>query len=400
MKRDKKKYIRGRKDLGLDIDWTRILKIYNSLGVPKKYNNPLLNGLDKARIHVLTSERNIGKTTNLLLVGLILYWEYGIITPYLRATDKQIAMNRILELYNVILDCGYIDQITKGEYNSIKYQAKRWYLVHVNEDGTIDKEDNNPCCIMLAVNRSSDYKSTLNLPYSDWIIFDEFIDMDRYTPRDEFIWFMDLIKTLLRGRISSHIFLVANTIDLEHPYFDELGIYEEIHSLEYGKDMTVYSEIYGTPVYVKWIAKDTDDVEYISDVNEQTRLYFGFSNKKLNSIRGGNEWAVREYPQLKPLEVEESDLLLNNIYLEFNGRYLKLEYRYSDKYGAFIFVHRATKIYDDSIIYTNGIIKDTRYRYHTGSDRLSSRIFSLYGQNKFYYAQNGLGLILEKYMKR
>ena len=91
-------YIDGKHKLGIQYDWNLISKEYKRLKCPKEYNNPLTNGIDKAHIHLLVSERSTGKTTNLILVGIIMYYLYGTTTQYIRANDKIITYDTRLKL--------------------------------------------------------------------------------------------------------------------------------------------------------------------------------------------------------------------------------------------------------------------------------------------------------------
>ena len=73
----------------------------------------------KDHIHLLVSERSTGKTTNLILVGIIMYYLYGTTTEYIRANDKMITYQKTKNLFDVILEYDYISKITKGQYNSV-----------------------------------------------------------------------------------------------------------------------------------------------------------------------------------------------------------------------------------------------------------------------------------------
>ena len=175
-------YIDGKHKLGIQYDWNLISKEYKRLKCPKEYNNPLTNGIDKAHIHLLVSERSTGKTTNLIIVGIIMHYLYGTTTQYIRANDKMITYQKTKNLFDVILEYDYISKITKGKYNSVHYHSRRWYLCLKDDEGEIiEKADNHFMC-MLACNESDNYKSSYNAPKGDWIIYDEFISMNVYTP--------------------------------------------------------------------------------------------------------------------------------------------------------------------------------------------------------------------------
>ena len=390
-------YIDGKHKLGIKYDWNLISKEYRRLKCPKEYNNPLTNGIDKANIHLLVSERSTGKTTNLILVGIIMYYLYGTTTEYIRANDKMITYQKTKNLFDVILEYDYISKITKGQYNSVHYHSRRWYLCVKDENGEIvEKADSHFMC-MLACNESDNYKSSYNAPKGDWIIYDEFISMNAYTPRDEFIWYNDIIKTIIRNRLSPHIFLLANTIDREHRYFDELGVYDYMQSIEIGEEVVATTPVYNTPIYIKWISPYKSK-ETLKDNIKQVSQYFGFSNKKLASIIGGNEWATKNYPHLTSDFMSNATSIYRNCYVETTNRIINLELYYHDDMGYFVMAHDANRTFDDSIIYTRDVIKDKRYRYLFGHSTFDKKIWELYRRNKFFYSTNGVGLAIDKYI--
>ena len=112
-------YIDNKHKLGIKYDWNLISKEYRRLKCPKEYNNPLTNGIDKAHIHLLVSERSTGKTTNLLLVGIIMYYLYGTTTEYIRSNDKMITYQKTKNLFDVILEYDYISKITNSMIPSL-----------------------------------------------------------------------------------------------------------------------------------------------------------------------------------------------------------------------------------------------------------------------------------------
>jgi hypothetical protein len=73
-KRPKVRYIDNDPNLGIDYDWELIAKEYKKLGVPPEYDITEIIPLGNEAIkwYILTSERSVGKTTNVLLVGMVM----------------------------------------------------------------------------------------------------------------------------------------------------------------------------------------------------------------------------------------------------------------------------------------------------------------------------------------
>lgn len=390
-------YINNDKKLGINYDFNFLKKEYKKLGCPKEYNNPFTNGLEKSNIHLLLSERSTGKTTNLLIMGMLMHEHYGTTMEYIRSNDKMITLQKTKNLFDVILEYDYVSKITNGKYNSVCYKSKRWYFCEKDEDGEIVNVAPTHFMCMLACNESDNYKSSYNAPRGDLIIYDEFISMNSYTPRDEFIWYNDIIKTIIRNRISPHIFMLANTIDREHRYFDELGIYDDIQTLELGESRVIYTEVYNTPIYVKWISQYKSR-QSMADNIEQVKRFFGFQNKKLASIIGGSEWATRNYAHIDSATIRKSECIARNFYIRTPNRLINIELYFSEDMGMFALCHDAKRTYDDSIIYTRENISSKNERFFMGASAIDKKLWNLYKNNRFFYSTNGVGLVVDKFV--
>jgi len=390
------KYIDDNVELGLDYDYSKINKVYKGLGIPAPYNRPLTSfGFGKSWVHVLLSKRNEGKTTNVILYSLCMRKIYPKFTLcYVRQTEDMTAPKTSGSLFDVIREFKYIPKLFK-DYNDVVYKSRAWYLCMRDEDGKVVDMDTSPFMRLFSCDKSDMYKSSVNVPFGDIIIFDEFIPMRGYTHPDEFIWFNDIVKTILRKRVSAHVFLVANNVDLEHRYFDELGIYSEVQALKEGEKLTCYSPIFGTPIYLEWINNDT--VERVEENKRQIFQYFGFKNKKLNSIRGGG-WSVREYPRVK---LQDGDnLIIKNRYIQVNsGRYLKIDIYKRGKL-LFAIVHDTMPpAQEDSIVYslTSGV--GIGHKLALGRSRTDAIIWGLLKKGRVFYSTNGVGSAFEQYYK-
>ena len=73
------KYINDNPEFGIQYDWKKIRKEFDKLQIPADVYDPTTAPLEKAKYFVETSERNIGKTTNWLLLGMVMNSMYGTI---------------------------------------------------------------------------------------------------------------------------------------------------------------------------------------------------------------------------------------------------------------------------------------------------------------------------------
>ena len=386
-------YIDNNIQLGICYDWDLIIKMYKLLKCPDDVYNPTpvmrTMAHDNIMWYIGMSKRRVGKTTNYLLYGMIMYWLYGTHIYYLRETDDMIAPRNSKKLFDTITQYDYIEIITDGQYNSVKYNSKAWYLVKRDEHGDIIDECLNAFCYMQSIESAEDVKSVLNDPYGDIIIFDEFISS--VIRPNSFVDLFNLISTIKRLRRSTKIFLLANTINMYHFYFKEFCIADEVQHMRAG-DKTVITSALGTKVFVERIeqpaaAKRQDEIDKV--------LYYGFPNPKLAAITG-DEWAVANYQHIPDGDFE---YIYTKIYIKYSNKYVRLDLVDHEELGLCMYAHWATCTYKDSIILTSEDRTDVRYRYRTGTGKLEMIIRKCFGQNRVYYSTNDVGAYVEAYLQ-
>lgn len=385
----KKEYIDGDPLNGIAYDFNFLRKEYKKLKCPADVYNPCHMPFELCKWFVVLSERARGKTTNLLLFGMLLYWHYGTGICYLRSNEHMIMPKASKDMFSNIISWGYVQKITGDRYNTITYKSRRWYFAHADEDGNIDEEDPNSFCLMLSIDKNEDYKSVLETK-NDMIIFDEFIE--RYYYPQQFVLLCDLIKTIARARLSTFVVCSANTLDKASPYFSEWGINDQIDTLGQG-DSEIVTTLKGTKLYIEILGKHTPKADKKQKL--LNRLYYGFENPKLASITGSDTWAMYNYPHTP----DKFKILQKNRYLEFNDKLLNLEICQAEDGTIFINVHPATKTYDDSIIYSLEFHTGLNRRYMMGFSTKDKWLWEKYKRNLFTYSDNSVGGLVEKYVE-
>lgn len=389
------KYINNDKSQGKQYNFKSIIKMLHSLNLPdykmEKY-------IFSCKWNVVLSERGRAKTTTLLLFSLLMFREYETTTAYLRTVKDMIAPSQLSELFGVINEYNYIEKLFDGKYNFLKYDRRHYYLTKVDELGNELKEcrNNNPVFHIMSVDRWEHYKSTFNDMNCDIILYDEFID-SKYND-ETFLGLMNTISTIFRNRKSGIITLLANTLDIEHPMFYELDIHDNLEYLRRGENVVIQNGIESTRVNVYLVDKPNEKLAKIrSEINY---LYFNFKNKALNSITGADTWDFKQWQSSRILK-EFKVLYKPNIYLyvDYHGRFIRLELLLYEKLGTIVNVTPSTKIYDSSKICTLGNIDSENKYYALGSNsNYCNAFFKHLKTNKFYYANNSLGSMLDNYI--
>ena len=378
-------YIDDKQKNGLYYDFDKIRKEFRKLKIPKEFYNPSGVPLEQCKYFVGVSERSTGKTTNWVLLGLVMNKLYGTQIQYIRQVRDMIAPKNLNQFMDVIINNGYIEKVTDGKYNSCEYFAGNWRYINI-EGSEIKEKAEKPFMCCLSLDQNQIYKSSYNAPLGDLIIFDEFIS-SRYMP-NEFVIFSDLVKTIIRERLSPFVVMLANTTDRYNEYFRELMIQDEILKIKVNEFFIKQTPL-GTNIFCELIGNKNIEREKLNT------LFFGFKNPRLASITGGN-WAIDNYPHI---EREECRVFDKKHYISFNGYLVQLELCNNDRLGLFVKAHRCNKTYDDSVIYSVDGIKDKRYRHRYGHTMLDRFIFTLYDRNKFFYANNEVGNMVTSYIE-
>ena len=356
--------------------------LFKALGIPDNTFNPT-DVLSKrlGDWNVILSPRATGKTTNLLLWGMCHNQTDGTVIQYIRQYDDMLTPSTISDLFDVIIKYGYIEKITGGRYNSVKYWRRRWYYTKVDENGDIEETANEAFMVCLAINREHDLRSTYNAPQGDFIIVDEFMRADKMYIRDEFLLLCNLLSTIIRDRQTAHIFLVANLVDITCPYLSEMGIHDIVKGMRFGdfKQITV--------------DKTVIDIYLIPPANGKKRRankYFAlWQNARMTGITGAKgTWALKMYPHAP----HEDFKIIDRAQLECNDGYICRELR-EYRNGLYVMFYPLNAQLPDRVTYTYNEDKPFNYmrRYGLGYTQTDKIIITLINMRKCFYSDNTTG---------
>lgn len=383
------KYYNNSATYGIQYDWNLIDKEWDGLKVPAGYYSPLEAVSQGARWMLAASVRSVGKTTQVLLLGMILNKLYGTQICYLRSRDSEIAQSLSEELFNTICSYEggrYIEYCTNGYYNSVYYHWRKLYYCRRDSDGKILEKMTIPFMYFMSCDKWMNYKSTLNIPLGDFIVWDECVS-DRYD--NDFIKFCDIIKTIGRDRLSLHMFLLCNTINVTAPIYRELEISKQITSIRPGHGRMCFSTR-GQKIWV-----DMCDVILKKHRQAFNEMYMGFNNPKLNAITGDDAgWAFDCVPHIT--RDENKEIVNRDISISYHGEMLGINICSSDKMGSFIEVHPLTK--RRKILFVlDDVIDRTEQR---GVPRtLYSTLSTFDKRGLIFYADNLTGHIYHQFMQ-
>lgn len=388
-----------------------IEKELNKLNIPNKYRNiPVKEVLTNNYTMIISIRENSGKTTEGLLIGLILNKLNHVTIEYIRSDNNQTRRKSVENLFGTIIQCGYIEKIFKGKYNSVTYmsQQKKFFLVKRDEDGAIIEKGEKPVCAVHSNEEWSTLKSTYNNPSGLFIFYDEFMDSDRAT-MNQWEEFMNNISTI--GRPDSrrdddnsslvHVLMCGNNSNVYSHWFDDFCISDKVRELSFGHAFREKTEM-GTTIYFKLLDPD----EGIKKKVKEGRIdFFGFNTKKAAAFTGISEWSGKTFPHLE-IDLNSKDVLklYDRVFIRHRNKLIQLEYYTSSECGYFVFAHFASEPYkNDNIILTlnprkkNEVYGRGEYDNNERKYKLLRQFFRLRAEDRFRYASNFVGEILDDY---
>lgn len=391
IERVKLKFIDNDPNLGVDYDWDLIAKTYKSLGVPPEYDltELLPLGNDAIKWYIANSERSVGKTTNVLLIGMVMYALYGTVTQLIRHTiDKASYYETLFDTIVAYNQGQYIKRLTNGEYDSVKYHWKAFYYQRRENNGKYTRAD-DPFCVSLAADECYNLCSFYEAPRGDWIVLDECFN--ETNKPEEFVHFCHLVKTIVRERISDKIIVLGNNLDINNIWYRQLMIHNEVRKLRKGQSKIVKTSE-GMPIFVVFMENRLPQKRRVFN-----KLHFGFNNPQLNAITGNGNWNVKMYPQACMLK--ERERICRGIFFSYHDDlFLEAEF-VNSKSGIYVLIHPSLESTSrqGEVLYTL-LFPNADNELYFGHDKLSRKIIDFIRKKRVVYADNETGDLFAKYI--
>lgn len=350
-----------------------------------------LNKINKknATYNVIFGERSNGKTYATLKQVLENYFSDGSQFAYIRRWSVDVQPKRMNNLFNAIIEDGYLEKLSGGKFTAIFYRTGRFYLCTYNDKGKpiYNEEDIIGYAFSLSEN---EHNKANSYPRVTTIIFDEFLTNKIYLP-DEFILFMNTVSTIVRQRINVKIYMLGNTVNKYCPYFKEMGL-TNILSMKQGSiDLYTYGD-----------SKLKVAVEYADSKKKfkKNNFYFAFNNPKLKMITGG-AWELNIYPHA-PVKWLPKNIIFT-YFIDFNDNIYQCEIINKDT-NVFTYIHEKTtpiKNPDKDIIYTLDYNPKINYNVNILKPLTDyqNKITWFYTHDRVYYQDNNVGDAINNYLK-
>lgn len=350
-----------------------------------------LNKINKknATYNVIFGERSNGKTYATLKQVLENYFNDGSQFAYIRRWSVDVQPKRMNNLFNAIIEDGYLEKLSGGKFTAIFYRTGRFYLCTYNDKGKpiYNEEDIIGYAFSLSEN---EHNKANSYPRVTTIIFDEFLTNKIYLP-DEFILFMNTVSTIVRQRTNVKIYMLGNTVNKFCPYFKEMGLTNILYMKQGTIDLYTYGE---TKLKVA--------VEYADSKKKfkKNNFYFAFNNPKLKMITGG-AWELNIYPHA-PVKWLPKNIIFT-YFIDFNDSIYQCEVINKDA-NIFTYIHEKTtpiKNPDKDIIYTLDYNPKINYNVNILKPLTDyqNKITWFFTHDRVYYQNNEVGDAINNYLK-
>ena len=334
--------------------------------------------------------RNLGKTFSWLILIYAIWQCEGYKSVLMRRMAETLKSSNAAETFTKVFDLGYVPN-NKG-YTGITYRTGAWRGYWADEKGKITYDE--PFCYPFALSSKIETnKGVSDIQKLGIIFFDEALTADNYLT-DEWGRFQNAVSTLVRENSQACCVMCANTVSWVSPYFREFGI-KNVRSIKKGT-IKVFQCLDETAV----------TLEYCNDViaNRKKKIvdrrFFGFKSGTADMIRVGG-WEMHSYQHLtrEMIEDRHRELITRDIYIVHEYEILCLELYVMDDFGPLVNVRPADNFDLGKVIYVVGDHTDPRYHHRPNpNNKIDKLIWTLYHNNRFYYADNLCGEIVKKFL--
>ena len=245
-----------------------------------------------AHFNFIIGERSNGKTTAVLRHIIKDYYETGRRGMIIRQMEEDIKGYRATALFAAINSGGMVEELTEGVYHSVKCFRRSYYLGRETEDGEM-KYESEPFAQLVSLSQA-DHNKSISFPNVGTILYDEFMRQGGQMMKDELNKFDSILSTIVREKATATIFLVANTVSWNSPYFKKYKI-RNVRKMEQG-DIAVMEIPSRDPLK----PNTRIAIEYCEstakDGGKDSDVYFPNDDEQAMMIKEGG-FAVPAYPQ-------------------------------------------------------------------------------------------------------
>jgi len=324
-----------------------------------------------------------------------MYFKNGKPSAYVRRYAEELKGVNLSTLLNPHIKL--IKKLSKNKYNDVDFKTGSFWLVYRDQDGKVVERSLLPVLYTAALSTWERGKGA-DRGEINYFIFDEFLTRSKYLV-DEFAKFANCHSSFVRNRTGVVTYMLANTVNTESPYWEEMGL-TEIEKLKPG-----YIQLYEYNNEKLTVAVER---ALHATSKQNVEAYYAFDNPRLDMIKTG-EWEQDSYAHLeKGWSITKENtkavffVLFNNTLIRGNIIYDKREN------SLFLYFHRngnGRMFNERDIVFMNHPTTSI-YHYHQFGDRpYSNKCEKLFytirwciASDKVYYSSNSVGEVVRNFI--
>lgn len=225
----------------------------------------------------------------------------------IRRMEEDIRGKYASTLFAPLEENGEISKATAGEWDAVYYKQGAFYFSRQENGKTVTGPR---FCRIFSISGAEHAKSS-SYPEIRTILFDEFLTRDFYLP-NEFVKFLNLLSTIIRGRSDVVVYMCGNTVSYDSPYFRGMGL-DSVKSMRKGELREYVDEVTGRKIAVHYA--DATGGTTPSD------KFFAFEDSKTRMITGG-DWELEDWQKIKN---KDRKTVLFRFFVQYQGEFLNCE---------------------------------------------------------------------------
>lgn len=373
-------------------DTEKIMKEWDHLKIEPRYKFFNLDDIFLNDISFyLSIRKDAGKTTNAIILSMILHKLYGITTEYVRNDNEQTTYSSISTLFDTIKSFNYILKVF-GCYNDVEYsqREKAFYLIYRNTDGDVERKEESYFFGIKSNDQYQRYKSSYGRSNAWLIIWDEFLDS---TQSHSVIVqkFFNNISTFTRDNPRAHVIALSNTVNKYDGIFEDLDLIKVIEFMDFGEKKSLITDL-GSRYYIELLPVSAVRKKAIEKKNIR---FFGLNKSKFANFTGTEAWKGFNYKHLMDEHVKLITLIC---FIRHRDRYLTVSYLEFDDpelQPALLVSKSNTPRKHDCIEYTVAPVNLNDRLIKTCPNYMKQAII----EDRVYFSSNEVGLLFDDFLK-
>ena len=372
-------------------DTDKIEKEWQRLKIPPEYHFFNLDEIFTNDISFyLSIRKDAGKTTNSIILGMILHKLYGVTCEYIRNDTEQTVFGVIGKLFDTIKDLNYIQRLF-GCYNDVEYSTreKAFTLIYRNTDGEVERKEETSFFRIKSNENYSYYKSSYNSPKSWFLIWDEFLD-SKQSHGTIVSKLFNNISTFTRDNPRAHVVALSNTVNKYDAIFEDLNLLKEIEFMDFGEKKNLVTDL-GSRYHVELLPVSAVRKKMIEKKNIR---FYGINKNKFANFTGVEAWKGYNYKHILDEPVKEYTLVN---FIHHRDRWMALshiEFDDADMKPALHVSKSAAPRGNDLVTYTTEPTKINEWTIKDCPNWMKKAI----QEDRVFFSSNEIGLLFDDFM--